>query len=91
MGVTIKIPAVLRGFTDRAREVPGRGATVGELIANLEADHPGIGRHLVGEDGALGGSINLFVNDHNVRTLEGLDSPIHDGDTVAFVPSASGG
>jgi len=59
--ITVKILAILRGFTNRAREVPGRGATARELIANLEVDYPGIAAYLVDERGALRAGINLFI------------------------------
>ena len=63
MSITVKIPAILRGFTDRAREVPGRGTTVRELIANMEVDYPGIGAYLVDERGALRAGINPTKTD----------------------------
>lgn len=85
MSSSVKSPAVLRGFTGRAREVPGRGGTLGELVANLQADHPGIGRYLPDDDGEIRPSVNLFVNDQNARSLGGLESPL------AIVPSAAGG
>jgi molybdopterin synthase sulfur carrier subunit len=91
MSINVIVPAVLRGFTGRAREVPGRGATLREVVANLEADHPGLGPYLVDEQGQQRPSVNLFVNDQNARSLLGLDTPLKDGDTVAIVPSASGG
>ena len=91
MAITVKIPAILRGFTDRTREVPGRGATVRELIANLESDYPGIGRYLPGDDGDSRRSTNVFVNGENVRSLGGLATQICDGDKVSIVPSGSGG
>lgn len=91
MSITVKIPAILRGFTDRAREVRGRGATVRELIDNLEVDYAGIGAYLVDKQGALRAGVNLFVNDENIRSLDGLDTKVSDGDNVSIVVSAFGG
>ena len=66
-------------------------ATVGEAIAALEASHPGFGERILDEAGALRKFVNVFVSDDDVRFLDGLATPVPDGDTVAIVPAVAGG
>ena len=91
MAVTIRIPTTLRPLTAGAREVEVDGSTVGEALASLEASHPGFGSRILAESGALRRFVNVFVSDEDVRFLEGLDTPISAGGTVAIVPAVAGG
>ncbi|HJO19567.1 MAG TPA: ubiquitin-like small modifier protein 1, partial [Acidimicrobiales bacterium] len=91
MAVTIRIPTTLRPLTAGAGEVEVDGATVGEALGALEASHPGFGSRILDESGALRRFVNVFVSDEDVRFLDGLDTPVPDGATVAIVPAVAGG
>jgi molybdopterin synthase sulfur carrier subunit len=91
MAVTIRIPTTLRPLTGGAPEVLVEAATVGEAIAALEASHPGFGERILDEAGALRRFVNVFVSDDDVRFMDGLATPVPDGDTVAIVPAVAGG
>jgi len=67
------------------------GATVGEVLGNLDAAHPGFRDRLLDDDGALRRFVNVFVADDDVRYLQGLDTPVPDGETVAIIPAVAGG
>ncbi|MGI9083660.1 MAG: MoaD/ThiS family protein [Aeromicrobium sp.] len=94
MAIEVRIPTILRTFTDGERAVDGEGATVAELIEDLEANHSGIRARLV-EDGADGWGvrrfINVYVNDEDIRFTGGLDTAVSDGDTVVILPAVAGG
>lgn len=68
-----------------------QGATLGEVLANLEAVHPGFKDRLFDEHGGLRRFVNLFVADDDVRYLQGLDTPVPDGETVSIIPAVAGG
>ncbi|MEO6120753.1 MAG: ubiquitin-like small modifier protein 1 [Acidimicrobiales bacterium] len=91
MSVTVRIPAQLRTLTGGAGEVTAEGATVGEVLRALDADHPGLGERLFGDDGQLRRFVNVFVADEDVRFLQGLDSAVQAGQTVSVVPAVAGG
>jgi molybdopterin converting factor small subunit len=67
------------------------GATVGEVLGNLDAAHPGFSDRLLDDQGALRRFVNVFVADDDVRFLQGLDTPVPDGETVAIIPAVAGG
>ncbi|MBC8365401.1 MAG: MoaD/ThiS family protein [Actinobacteria bacterium] len=91
MAVTIRIPTTLRPLTAGAGEVEVEGATVGEALVSLEVTHPGFGSRILDESGALRRFVNVFVSDEDVRFLDGLETTIPDGATVAIVPAVAGG
>jgi len=91
MSVTIRVPAQLRNLTGGAGEVGVEGATVGEALKALDAAHPGFGERLFDETGALRRFVNVFLADEDVRFLEGLDTPVADGQTLSIVPAVAGG
>ncbi|GAA4059470.1 MoaD/ThiS family protein [Nonomuraea soli] len=90
MAVEVRIPTILRNYTDGAKAVAAEGATLDELIANLESNHPGIKDRLV-DKGALRRFVNVYLNDEDVRFLGGLGTPVSDGDTVTVLPAVAGG
>ena len=67
------------------------GSTVAEVLKALDAAHPGFGERLLDESGAIRRFVNVFVADDDVRFLEGLDTPVPDGETVAILPAVAGG
>jgi len=90
MAIEVRIPTILRSYTDGAKTVEADGSTLGELIDNVEASHAGIKDRLV-ENGSLRRFVNIYVNDEDVRFLGGLDSGLADGDSVTVLPAVAGG
>lgn len=90
MAVEVRIPTILRSYTDGAKAVHAKGATLEELIGDLETRHPGLKDRLV-DDSGLRRFVNVYLNDEDVRFLGGLDTPVADGDTVTVLPAVAGG
>ncbi|HEY8465311.1 MAG TPA: ubiquitin-like small modifier protein 1 [Solirubrobacterales bacterium] len=88
---TVKIPPVLRAQTGGQAEVSASGSTVGEVLASLVGEHPETERQLFAAEGELNRYVNVYVNDEDVRVLDGLDTPVSDGDTVVILPAMAGG
>jgi MoaD family protein len=88
---TIKIPPVLRGSVGGAKEVQADGANVGELLRALASEHPETQSQLFSEDGELNRYVNVYLNDEDVRVLDGLDTPVGASDTVVILPAMAGG
>jgi molybdopterin synthase sulfur carrier subunit len=90
MAISVRIPTPLRTLTQGKEEVQASGAKVGEVIANLESQYPGIRDRLLDAKGVRR-FINLYLNDDDVRFLEALETPVKDGDTLTIVPAIAGG
>ncbi|MDF5752599.1 MoaD/ThiS family protein [Spongiactinospora sp. TRM90649] len=90
MAIEVRIPTILRTYTDGAKAVEAKGATLEELIGDLETQHPGLKARLV-DDGGLRRFVNVYLNDEDVRFLGGLETPVSDGDTVTVLPAVAGG
>jgi sulfur-carrier protein len=90
MAIEVRIPTILRNYTDGAKAVEGGGATLDELFSDLEARHPGLRERLV-DDKGLRRFVNVYLNDEDVRFLGGLDAQVSDGDTVTVLPAVAGG
>jgi molybdopterin synthase sulfur carrier subunit len=86
----IRIPPMLRGDVGGAREVPAEGGNVRELLDDLLARFPAL-RHQLVEDDDLAPFVNVYVEGEDVRTLEGLDTPVREGATVILLPAMAGG
>ena len=91
MAVIIRIPTTLRPLTAGQPEVEVDAGTVGEAIVALDAAHPGFTSRILDESGALRRFVNVFVSDDDVRFLDGLDTAVPEGGTVAIVPAVAGG
>jgi molybdopterin converting factor small subunit len=91
MTVSIRIPTTLRTLTGGSSDVQVEGATVGEALGSLEAAHPGFKERLFDDEGGLRRFVNVFVADDDVRYLDGLDTPVPDGETIAIIPAVAGG
>ncbi len=91
MPVTVRIPTQLRTLTGGAGEVPADGATVGDVLKGLDAAHPGLAERLFDEGGGLRRFVNVFLADEDVRFLDGLGTPVTDGQTLSIVPAVAGG
>jgi molybdopterin synthase sulfur carrier subunit len=90
MSVEVRIPTILRSYTGGEKAVEGAGATLDELVLDLEQRNPGLRDRIV-EDGQLRRFVNVYVNDEDVRFLGGLATPIGDGDAVTILPAVAGG
>jgi sulfur-carrier protein len=90
MAIEVRIPTILRTYTDGAKSVEGGGNTLDELIKDLEGRHPGLRDRLV-DDKGLRRFVNVYLNDEDVRFLGGLDTAVSDGDTVTVLPAVAGG
>jgi len=88
---TVRIPPVLRPKTGGEPEVEAAGGNVGEVLRALIVDHPDTKGQLFGEDGDLNRYVNIYLNDEDVRVLDGLDTAVKDGDTVVILPAMAGG
>lgn len=94
MSIDVRIPTILRTYTEGAKEVQGSGSTLAELIDDLESRHSGIKERLVeAKDGSddLRRFVNFYVNDEDVRFLGGLGAELSDGDQVVVLPAVAGG
>jgi molybdopterin synthase sulfur carrier subunit len=89
--VAVRIPAQLRTLTAGAGEVALSGSTVAEVLKDLDSSHPGFSDRLFDESGALRRFVNIFLADEDVRFLQGLDTPVADGQTLSIVPAVAGG
>ena len=87
----IKIPPVLRSSVDGEREVEAAGGDVGTVLRGLADRHPDLRSQLFGADGALNRYVNVYLNDEDVRVLDGLDTKVSDGDTLNILPAMAGG
>ena len=88
---TVKIPPVLRSSTGGAKEVEAEGATVGEVLRALAEQHAATRSQLFSEDGELNRYVNVYLNDEDVRVLQGLDTEVKAQDTLVILPAMAGG
>ncbi|MFD5317988.1 MoaD/ThiS family protein [Streptomyces sp. NPDC127098] len=91
MAIEVRIPTILRSYTDGQKAVKGTGATIAELFTDLDANHPGIKDRLVEDGGKLRRFVNVYLNDEDVRFLAGVDTELSDGDSVTILPAVAGG
>ncbi len=91
MSVEVRIPPVLRRYTGGAPTVTVAGATVGQVLENLERAFPGIKAQLFDGEGRLHRFINIYRNGEDIRYLAQLDTPVADGDVIAILPAVAGG
>ena len=91
MAVKVRIPPPLQGVTGQRTEVEAEGATLREVLADLEERFPGIASRLYDDDGKLRRFVNLYVNDEDARYLNGEDTTVRDGDQVSIIPAIAGG
>ena len=88
---TVKIPPVLRPETGGDSEVSADGGTVGDVLRALAEAHPGTRSQLFANGGELNRYVNVYLNDEDVRVLDGLATPVSDSDTVVILPAMAGG
>jgi sulfur-carrier protein len=88
---TIKIPPVLRASVGGEKEVSATGASVGEVLRELVSAHPAAQSQLFSEQNQLNRYVNVYLNDEDVRVLEGLDTAVGEADTLVILPAMAGG
>jgi MoaD family protein len=91
VSVNVKLPTILRKHAGGEARVAADGATLREVLKDLESRYPGITKNVLTEDGALHRFINVYVNDEDVRYLGSLETEVRDGDTVSILPAVAGG
>jgi len=91
MPAKIRIPTPLQHLTQNLGLVEAEGATVKEILSDLEERYPGFHERLYDENGALRRFVNIYVNDEDIRFLQGEDTPLSDGDEVSIIPAIAGG
>lgn len=91
MAVTVRIPTTMRPISGGASTVEVASGSLGEVLASLNAAHSGFAERLFDGAGELHKFVNIFVSDDDVRYLQGLDTPVKDGDTVSIIPAVAGG
>jgi molybdopterin converting factor small subunit len=89
--VTVKIPTPLRPITGGQPEVRIDGATVGEILRNMDAQFKGFGDRVLDDGRSVKRFINVFVNEDNIRDRKELDTEVRNGDTISILPSIAGG
>ncbi|GAA3968057.1 MoaD/ThiS family protein [Actinomadura viridis] len=89
--VSVRIPTILRNLTGGDSEVKAEGATLRAVVADLEANHPGIAARLLDDNGKIRRFVNVYVGDEDVRFADGLDTPTPEGAQVSIIPAVAGG
>lgn len=90
MAIEVQIPTILRTYTDGEKSVTAEGATLAELVDDLEARFPGL-KDRVTDEAGLRRFVNVYLNDEDVRFLDGLQTTLSDGDSVTILPAVAGG
>ncbi len=91
MAVTVRIPTPLRKLTNDQAEVDADGATIENIIENLESNHAGIKERICDEAGNVRRFVNIYLNDEDIRFLDGTTTAVNDGDEVSIIPAIAGG
>ena len=91
MSVSVRIPTILRTYTEGASEVSADGATLSEVLDNLDSSYPGIKGRIIDEQGALRRFVNVYVGNDDVRFLDALDTKTPEGAQVSVIPAVAGG
>lgn len=91
MAVTVRIPTPLQRLTQGKAEVQCQGTTVVDLLNDLEKHYPGIKERICDQQGKLRRFVNVFVNEEDIRFLQGDATAVKDGDDVSIIPAIAGG
>lgn len=91
MSITVRIPTPLRTLTKGSEEVTAAGATVGDVVEDLERQYPGVKSRLCDDKGEVRRFVNIFLADEDIRFLQGLKTPVKEGDQISIVPAIAGG
>ncbi|MCB0192846.1 MAG: MoaD/ThiS family protein [Anaerolineae bacterium] len=88
---TVRIPSPLRRYTNGQSKVESSGTSINAIIDDLEAQYPGVKARLCDDSGQIKRYVNVFVNDEEIRTLQGGDTPVGEKDEVSIIPAMAGG
>lgn len=91
MSVSVRVPTILRTYTDDQSQVTAEGSTVAEVVESLESSYPGIKARLLDDDGAIRRFVNIYVAEEDVRFAQGLETSTPDGTQVSIIPAVAGG
>ena len=91
MSVSVRIPTILRSYTDGASEVSADGASLAEVLDSLEQSFPGIRARILDEQGAIRRFVNVYVGNDDVRFLDALDTKVSDDAQISVIPAVAGG
>ena len=91
MSVSVRVPTILRTYTGGDSEVSAEGATLAEVLDDLEVNHPGIKARILDDQGAIRRFVNVYVGNDDVRFLDNLQTPTPDGTQISVIPAVAGG
>jgi molybdopterin synthase sulfur carrier subunit len=91
MAINVRIPTPLRKVTKDKDVVQVSGATITEIVENLEKQYPGLKERLCDERGELRRFVNIYLNDEDIRFAQGKQTPVKDGDEISIIPAIAGG
>ena len=91
MSISVRVPTILRPYTQGASEVSVEGSTLSEVLESLDTSYPGIKGRVLDDAGELRRFVNVYVDDDDVRFAEGLQTTIKDGGQVSIIPAVAGG
>ena len=91
MSVIIRVPTTLRTLTAGQSEIAVDGPTVADALESLESAHPGFRERILDDAGELRRFVNVFVSDDDIRFIDGLATPVSEGETLSIVPAVAGG
>jgi sulfur-carrier protein len=91
MSVKVRIPSPLLKLTNNQNEVSAEGGTIADILNNLESQFAGIKERICEESGAPRRFINIYLNEEDIRFLEGENTPVKDGDDISIIPAIAGG
>jgi molybdopterin synthase sulfur carrier subunit len=91
VSVSVRVPTILRPYTQGASEVSVEGATLSEVLESLDTSFPGIKGRVLDDSGELRRFVNVYVDNDDVRFAEGLQTSIKDGGQVSIIPAVAGG
>lgn len=91
MATQVRIPTPLRKLTNEQEVVSIDGATIGDILTNLDKTYAGLGERLTDEDGNVRRFVNIFLNDEDIRFLQEKSTPVKEGDEISIVPAIAGG
>jgi molybdopterin synthase sulfur carrier subunit len=91
MPIQVRIPTPLRKLTGENEVVTVEGATIADILTNLDKAHPGLTERICDEQGAVRRFVNIFLNDEDIRFLQEKETPVKEGDEISIVPAIAGG
>lgn len=91
MSINVRVPTILRTYTEDQSQVTAEGDTLTAVLDSLEASYPGIKARVVDDEGKLRRFVNIYVAEEDVRFAQGLDTPTPDGTQVSIIPAVAGG